>query len=386
MTRKLVSALVALLLLTLPAAGFETRAGSAFVLDQTTGTVLLEKNADQPLPPASMSKLMTLLMAFEAIRDGRLSLDEKLRVSEHAMSYKGSSMYLNTRDRVLVSDLLRGIIVLSGNDACAVIAEALSPNGTEAGFALAMTRRAQQLGMTNSKFANSNGWPSPDQRMSMRDLAVLAELLITEFPNFYLMFAETEFKFDDRVPANSRNRNPLLKLDIGADGLKTGHTQEAGYGLVGSAVQGDRRVIFVLSGMDSEKTRADEAEAIVNWSFRQFTKHKIAEKDEILSEAAVWMGANDRVALAASQDIEVLLPIVNGKSVSAELVFNTPVEAPVSKGQELGFVVVKPEGLPEVQVPLVAATNVARGGFVTRIQTATQLLISRLAPAPEGAF
>ena len=386
MTRTLLSAFMALLLLAVPATAFETKASSAFILDQMTGTVLLAKNADTPLPPASMSKLMTLYMAFEAVRDGRLSLDEKLRVSEHAMSYKGSSMYLNTRDRVTVADLLRGIIVLSGNDACAVIAEALSPDGTEAGFAAAMTRRAQQLGMTNSKFSNSNGWPSPGQRMSMRDLALLANLLITEFPEFYPMFAETEFAFDNRVPSNTRNRNPLLKLGIGADGLKTGHTQEAGYGLVGSAKQGDRRVIFVISGLDSDRARADEAEAIVNWSFRQFAIHKVARKDQVISESAVWMGASDRVALVPEADVAVLLPVVGGKSVKAEVVFNTPQEAPIVKGQKLGELVVQPEGMEETRVALVAANDVARGGFVKKIRTAAQILIARLAPAPEGAL
>ena len=212
----------------LPAQAFDTSARAAYVLDQTTGTVLLSKNADEPLPPASMSKLMTLYVAFEAIRDGRLSLDERLPVSSHAMSYKGSTMFLDTTDRVRVEDLLRGIIVLSGNDACVVIAEALSPDGTEAGFARFMTRRARQLGMDNSTFMNSNGWPQAGHMMSVHDLAILAQHIIEDFPEFYPMFAETEFAFDGRAPQNVHNRNPLLSLDIGADGLKTGHTQEAG--------------------------------------------------------------------------------------------------------------------------------------------------------------
>ena len=239
----------------LPAQAFDTSARAAYVLDQTTGTVLLSKNADEPLPPASMSKLMTLYVAFEAIRDGRLSLDERLPVSSHAMSYKGSTMFLDTTDRVRVEDLLRGIIVLSGNDACVVIAEALSPDGTEAGFARFMTRRARQLGMDNSTFMNSNGWPQAGHMMSVHDLAILAQHIIEDFPEFYPMFAETEFKFDGRAPQNVRNRNPLLSLQIGADGLKTGHTSEAGYGLVGSAKQDDRRVIFVITGLDSTQSR-----------------------------------------------------------------------------------------------------------------------------------
>lgn len=244
----------------LPAWAFDTKARAAYVLDMGTGTVLLAKQADAPLPPASMSKLMTVYIAFEALRDGRLALDDRLPVSEHAMAYGGSTMFLNTRDRVRVEDLLRGIIVLSGNDACAVIAEALSPDGTEAGFARYMTGRARDLGMTNSTFANSNGWPAPGHVMSVHDLAILAQRLITDFPELYGMFSETDFAFDGRAPANTRNRNPILGLGIGADGLKTGHTNEAGYGLVGSAKQGDRRVIFVISGLDSTRARAEEAE------------------------------------------------------------------------------------------------------------------------------
>ena len=193
---------------------FDTQAQAAYIIDQTTGTVLLAKNEDVPLPPASMSKLMTLFMTFEAIRDGRLLWDDKLPVSEHAMSYRGSSMFLDTTDRVTVRDLIRGIIVLSGNDACVVVAEALSPDGTETGFANMMTSRAKKLGMTNSIFANSNGWPSPQHRMSMKDLAILANRIVEEFPSEYTLFSEKEFLFDGRTPSNVRNRNPLLKLEI----------------------------------------------------------------------------------------------------------------------------------------------------------------------------
>ena len=197
--KSITAALAALILGAQAALAFDTSARAAFVLDSKTGTVLLAKNADMPLPPASMSKLMTLYMAFEAIRDGRLSLDERLPVSSHAMSYGGSTMFLDTTDRVRVEDLLRGIIVLSGNDACAVIAEALSPNGTEAGFADLMTRRAQQMGMTNSTFRNSNGWPEDGHVMSTRDLVLLANRIITDYPDFYTMFAEQRFEFDGRA-------------------------------------------------------------------------------------------------------------------------------------------------------------------------------------------
>ena len=226
---------------------FDTKARAAYVIDQTSGTILLSKNADLPLPPASMSKLMTLYMTFEFIKAGRLGLDEKLPVSVNAANYTGSTMFLDPTDRVAVIDLIRGIIVLSGNDACAVLAEALSPDGTEAGFAKLMTKRAKQLGLKNSTFKNSNGWPANGHQMSVRDLGLLAEKLIIDFPEYYPMFAEQTYEFDGRAPANVRNRNPLLGLGIGADGLKTGHTEEAGYGLVGSAKQDGRRIIFVLA-------------------------------------------------------------------------------------------------------------------------------------------
>ncbi len=287
---RIFAATIATLLLALPAQAFETQARAAYVVDQTTGTVLLTKNADEPLPPASMSKLMTLYMAFEAIERGKsnggLDLTEELPVSQHAMSYGGSTMFLDTTDRVKVEDLLRGIIVLSGNDACAVIAEALSPDGSEAGFARLMTQRAQQMGMTNSTFANSNGWPAAGHRMSLRDLGLLATRLIEDYPQYYPMFSQREFLFDGRAPQNKTNRNPLLGLGIGADGLKTGHTEEAGYGLVGSAKQGDRRVVFVLSGLESAAARAQESESIVNWAFRQFSQRSMVCRCWCLCPAA----------------------------------------------------------------------------------------------------
>lgn len=380
------AAAFALALAALPAHAFDTKATAAYVLDQSTGTVLLAKNAQDPLPPASMSKLMTLYVAFEALRDGRLTLDEKLPVSQHAMDYGGSTMFLNTQDRVRVEDLIRGIIVLSGNDACAVIAEALSPDGTEAGFARYMTQRAKQLGMNNSTFANSNGWPAAGHRMSVQDLAILANRLISDFPEYYPLFAETEFEFDGRAPSNTRNRNPLLRLGIGADGLKTGHTQEAGYGLVGSAKQADRRVIFVISGLDSTAQRAEEAEAIVNWSFRHFTQKTIAKADTPVAQAQVWMGSQQSVGLVPAEDLSLLLPVLSGKEVQADVVYAGPLNAPIAKGQQLAELVIKPEGLPEMRRPLVAAQDVPLGGFVVRMKTAANLLLKQFTDGPAGAM
>jgi len=388
MTRlfRLLTPALLVLALALPAAAFDTRAKAAFVFDMKTGTVLLDKNADEPLPPASMSKLMTLYVAFEAIREGRLSLDEKLPVSQHAMSYGGSTMFLDTTDRVRVEDLLRGIIVLSGNDACAVLAEALSPDGTEAGFARYMTQRAQKLGMTNSTFVNASGWPAAGHRMSVRDLALLARRIIEDFPGFYPMFAETKYEFDGRAPQNTRNRNPLLSRNIGADGLKTGHTVEAGYGLVGSAKQGDRRVVFVVSGIDSQQARAEESEAIVNWAFRQFVEKSVLKAGTEVARADVWMGDIPSVGLTPAEDVSTLMPVLASDDINAEVVYQGPIRAPIKAGDELAELVFAPEGLPETRVPLVAAQDVPRGGFMARLRTVSGLLITRVRQESEDAI
>lgn len=362
---------------------FDTRASAAYVYDQTTQTVLLAKNQDTPLPPASMSKLMTIYMAFEAIADGRLQIDEVLPVSAHAASYGGSSMFLDTTDRVSVEDLLRGVIVLSGNDASTVLAEALSPDGTEAGFSRMMTERARQLGMKNSNFTNANGWPAAGHRMSVEDLGILSDRLITDFPTYYPLFAETEFAFDNRVPSNSRNRNPLLSLGIGADGLKTGHTEEAGYGLAGSVKQGDRRIIFVITGMESQAIRAEESERIVNWAFRQFAQKDIARSDTRIAEAPIWMGDAPTVGLTVADDLSLLVPILNQGTIDAQVVYNGPIEAPVTAGQQLGELVITLDGLPEKRVPLVADADVARGGFTSRLRTAATVLWGKFGPQPD---
>ncbi|WP_420860448.1 D-alanyl-D-alanine carboxypeptidase family protein [Algirhabdus cladophorae] len=354
---------------------FETRASAAYVVDQTTGTVLLNKNADTPLPPASMSKLMTLYMAFEAIADGRLRLDERLLVSKHAMDYGGSTLFLKAGERVTVEELIRGIIVLSGNDACAVIAEALSVDGTEAGFARMMTEKAVSMGMTQSTFANSNGWPAAGHRMSMKDLAVLADKLIKDYPTYYPLFAQKEFMFDETESQNRFNRNPLLGLGIGADGLKTGHTQEAGYGLTGSAKQGDRRIIFVLTGLQTADARAEEAEKIVNWAFRQFVQKDVVKAGTAIASAEVWNGATDTVGLVPASDLSLLVPALQKDTLEATVSYKGPFEAPIAAGDALGELVISIDGLPETRVPLVAASDVARGGFVPRMRTATSVLM-----------
>ena len=379
-------AIASLLILSAHSFAFETKAKAAYVFDMTTGTVLVSKNADTPLPPASMSKLMTLYVAFEFIKAGQLKLDERLPVSQHAQDYGGSTMFLTTRDRVLVEDLLRGIIVLSGNDACAVIAEALSPDGTEAGFAQLLTQRAKQMGMTNSVFKNSNGWPAIGHRMSVRDLALITQRLILDFPEFYKMFSQKEFLFDGRAPANSLNRNPLLGLGVGADGLKTGHTQEAGYGLVGSVKQGGRRLIFVFSGLTSTAERAHEAEAIVNWAFRQFSVKSFGQKDINIALAPVWNGSSLNVGLALSKDLDVLVPVLGDTIVEFTVEYDSPIPAPVQAGQEIGKLIVTAGNMDPATIPLVANTSIPMGGFFSRLMTAGKSLLNKITNGPKVAL
>jgi len=386
--RRTYIAVIVLVLMPFMAAAqaFDTRAKAAYVLDQTTSTVLLSKNADTPLPPASMSKLMTIYMAFEAVSDGRLEITEKLLVSQHAMDYAGSTMFLKAGERVSVEDLLRGVIVLSGNDASAVLAEALSRDGSEAGFARMMTTRAREMGMMNSTFANSNGWPAAGHRMSMKDLGILASRLIADYPTYYPLFSQREFMFDGRAPANSQNRNPVLGLGIGADGLKTGHTSEAGYGLVGSAKQGDRRIVFVITGLDTARERAEEAEKIVNWAFRQFAQKDVVRAGTKLAQANVWMGDQPTVGLTVAQDLSMLVPVLGTQDgINAEVVFDQPITAPITAGQPLGELVVTFDGLPELRLPLVADRDVATGGFGVKIRTAATVLWDRFVPKPGGA-
>lgn len=362
-----------------PALAFETRAKAAWVYDLTTRTVLLEKEADLPLPPASMSKLMTLNLLFEALREGRVGLDTTFAVSTRAKQMGGSTMFLNEMDRPSVRELMQGIAINSGNDACVVVAEGLA--GTEDAFARLMTERGRALGLTHSSFANASGWPHPHQRMSMRDLGVLAVRLITEFPEFYPLFAETSYNYKNRAPANANNRNPLLKIaaaDWQADGLKTGHTEEAGYGLVGSAVMGERRIVFVISGLASEAERAQEAEAIANWAFRQFVLKTVAQKGARLAEAPVWLGAAKTVGLVAGEDVRLLVPAGAAEAMRAEVVFKAPFAAPLAAGAELGRLIITVPGLAAPhEVPLFAETEVREGGFFVRFAAAAGRLFER---------
>ncbi len=376
--RSMICGTLAGVLLALPAFGFDTTARSAWVYDMTTHTVLMDKNGNVAVPPASMSKLMTINMLFEALRDGRVTMDTSFAVSSRATAMTaagGSTMYLQEGDRPTVEELLHGMIVNSGNDACIVVAEGLA--GSEDAFAAQMTERAHALGMDQSVFANASGWPDPNHRMSMRDLGLLARRLIEEFPEYYPIFAETSFNYKDRAPANANNRNPLLKLGIGADGLKTGHTAEAGYGLVGSVKQGERRIIFAFAGTADDKARAEEAERITSWAFRQFALKTLIKAGTRLAEAPVHLGEAETVGLVPAEDIRLLLPALAQGALKAEVVYQGPVAAPVAKGTVLAELVIEVPDLGTQHIPLVAEADVAKGGFMVRMKTAVRVLQER---------
>lgn len=390
---RLAAAIAVALAATLPAHAFETSAKHAFVYDMTTDTVLLDKDADTPIPPASMSKLMTIEMLFEALEQGVVTLDTTLPVSAHAKSMGGSTMFLNEMDTPTIRELMQGMVINSGNDACVVVAEGLSNleglGGSEAAFAAKMTERAKELGLTHSHFANASGWPDPGQRMSVHDLGMLAAHIIKTYPQYYPLFGETTFDYKNRAPANASNRNPLLALkgtDWDADGMKTGHTEELGYGLVGSAKMGDRRIVFILGGMQSEKERAQQGEAVANWAFHQFTLKTVAAKGTKLAEAPVWMGATPKVAMVPAADIRVLMPNDSSDAIKAAAVFDGPIKAPIKAGDKIGKLVVTIPGVDDpTTVPLVAASDVAHGGFFVRVKTAAAHLLGRAVSAASGS-
>ena len=349
---------------------FETTARQAILVESLTGSILLEKDSDVPAPPASLSKLMTSYMVFEEIEKGALSLEDKLLVSEKAWRMGGSKMFVEVDDKVSVEDLLRGVIVQSGNDACIVLAETIA--GSESAFSDMMTDRAHDMGMTNSIFKNATGWPDPEHRMSARDIALLTQRTILDFPQFFPYFAEKEFTYNG---IRQGNRNPLLYKNIGADGMKTGHTKEAGYGLAATALRNGRRLILVLTGMDSARQRSIEAERIFDYGFRKFSNYNLFGKDEIVENADIWLGKLSRVPLVLEDGLTITLPRDGRKNLTVTVIFESPIPAPVHAGEAIAKLVIKTSDTGIMELPLVAGKSVPRAGPFKRISGALSYML-----------
>jgi serine-type D-Ala-D-Ala carboxypeptidase (penicillin-binding protein 5/6) len=337
-------------------------ARQALVVDFETGAALLEKNADERMPPSSMSKLMTMYVVFDRLRQGRLQMDQMLPVSERAWRMGGSKMFVDIGQQVRVEDLIRGVIVQSGNDACIVLAEAIS--GSEQQFAELLTETGRRIGLTNSNFRNSTGWPDPEHRMTARDLSILARRLITDFPDFYRFYSERSFRFSN---ISQDNRNPLLSRVPGADGLKTGHTEEAGYGLTGTAIRDGRRVILVVNGLPSMRARAEESERLMEWAFREFESVTFFRAQDTVQDVPVYLGERRTVPMVGGRDITLTLPRRWRDRLEVRVRYQAPLTAPVMRGQTIGELQVAGQGVPTLSVPLVAGADVEKLGLLPRI-------------------
>jgi len=350
----------------------ETEARQAILIEAATGDVLFAKEADAQMPTSSMSKVMTMYVVFEALRDGRLKPGEEVTVSERAWKQEGSRMFLNVGQKAKVEDLIRGVIVQSGNDAAVALAEALA--GSEEHFAEMMNSSARRLGLVNSQFRNASGLPEPGHYSSPRDLAVLALATIRDFPEFYHYYAEREFTYNN---IKQGNRNPLLYRSMGVDGLKTGHAEEAGFGLMASAVRDGRRLVLVVNGLGNMQKRADESAKILEWGYREFGLYPIARRGQKMAEAAIWLGTTKTVPLAAEKDAIISLPRSARGGLKAVLIYDQPVPAPISKGQPLGKMVITAPGKEVVEIPLVADEDVALLGFFDRFMAKLKFLTGK---------
>lgn len=347
--------------------GIGTLAKQAFMVDPQTSTVLLFKDADKPMHPSSMAKLMTIYILFEELDAGRIKLDTRFRVSERARNMGGSRMFVELGSEVTVEDLIKGMIVLSGNDACVVVAEGLS--GNEDSFAERMTKRGRELGMTGTVFKNSSGWPAEGQWTTARDLAVLSWRTIEDFPKLYRYYAETNWTYNNIQQAN---RNRLLKITPGTDGLKTGHTEEGGFGQATSAIRDGRRLILVVNGLGSMAERAQETSRLVEWGFREFANTTVFRAGDTVVEAPVWLGAQDKVALVVPRAVQVTAP--TGQAATPRVVarFDGPLAAPIVKGTKVGTAAVTlPDGRV-IEYPLETGADVARMGVIGRVVTIIQ--------------
>jgi D-alanyl-D-alanine carboxypeptidase (penicillin-binding protein 5/6) len=350
----------------LAAEAFSTSAPYAILMDADSHTVLFEKNADDLTSPASVVKIMTAELVFREIKEGRINLDTKFTVSEHAWRTGGaggggSSMFAQVNSQIRVEDLIRGVVVQSGNDASIVFAEALA--GSESGFGDMMTKRARELGMEKSNFRNPWGRYDPNQKVTAREMAMLAEYVIRTYPDLYKYFGEKEFTWNK---IRQQNRNPLLFMELGADGLKTGYIEDSGYGLVGSAVQNGQRLIVVINGCKTAKERAEEARKLLQWGFRAFEAKQIFAAGEPVGSAKVYGGERGDVQLLASGPVKILLPRGSGEKLSGRIVYEGPLIAPVAEGVQVGRLKIMRGQVLALDLPLTTGDSVAVGSLPRR--------------------
>lgn len=338
----------------------ETIAKNAIIIDATTGTVLFEKNPNERMPTASMSKVMTAVAVFDALKKGEISLDQKFKVSEKAWRMQGSKMFVELGSEIAVEDLIKGVIIQSGNDATIVLAEGIA--GSEDAFVDRMNQIAASYGMSGSHFANASGWPDPNHYSTPRDLALLAWHLVTDFADNYKYDSMREFTWHD---ITQQNRNPLLGKVDGADGIKTGHTEEAGYGLIGSAMRDGRRVILVISGLNSAKDREDEGIHLINWALDSFKVATLLSKGQEIMQAPVVYGKDKQVAMVLGKDVIATVPRgLKNRDLQLKVKYMTPLIAPIAAGQEIGTLSVTIPGMSAKDYPLVAVKAVDKKGFI----------------------
>ncbi len=342
-------------------AAMETSAKQAVIIDMGTGMTLLNKDADKRMPTSSMSKVMTAYMVFDALEQGRVQMSTMIPVSEKAWLKGGSKMFIEVGTKVSIEDLLKGLIIQSGNDAAIALAEGLA--GDEDIFAQSMTARAHDLGMKDSQFKNASGWPDPDHYSTAHDLALLAQRLIVDFPHEYALYGIKEFTYGGITQAN---RNPLLYRDIGVDGIKTGHTDIAGYGLMASGEIDGRRVVMVVNGLESEQARAMESARLINWALNGFENKTILSLGQIVDQAPVTYGAMESVSLTVNRDVVVTVPKGQEGNITLNAAYNTPLKAPIAKGDVIGTIDIIVPQIGDFKVPLVAAEDVEKAGFFGR--------------------
>ena len=353
-----------------PTIGIDTQATHAFIIETETGAVLLDKAAEEHMPPASMSKMMTAYVVFDMLKKGQAKLTDELPVSEEAWRLGGSKMFVPLGGKISIDDLLHGVIVQSGNDACLVLAEGLA--GSQQAFVDLMNKKAKEIGLKDSHFDNVDGLPDPNHWMTARDLATLAVRTIKDFPEYYKIYSDMDFTFNN---IKQGNRNPLLYKAEGADGLKTGHTEEAGYSLTGSVKRGDRRIVIVLGGLPTMKARAQESDRLIEWAFREFNDYRLFNAGDTVDAAPVWLGVDARVPLTVATNLVVTLPRKARIGMKVTVQYDSPIPAPIEKGETEGKIVVTAGDTAPIETPLVAAANVPRMNAIGRVATLAGYLV-----------